>query len=172
MRLCFKNFVDFFYIKISYFNYTSTQVDSISINRTSMIQELYVEIKNSFVTAHTYSNDYLSTAKRFSHIFPIHNHLYLAKWNVLKKISVDLYSSSVFLSINATIWYKMNTSNSFVPFYFEIFNYETPKKYWKLAYISIFDNILNNTYTEAYFFWHHILGSNHYWQILLFYVST
>lgn len=111
-----------------------------------MIQELYVEIKNSYVTAHTYYNDYLSTAV----IFPIHNQLYLAKLNVWKKISVDL--SSVFLSINATIWYKMNTSNSFVPFYFEIFNYETPKKYWKLAYISIFDNILNNTYKEAYFF--------------------
>lgn len=113
-----------------------------------MIQELYVEIKNSYVTAHTYSNDYLSTAV----IFPIHNHLYLAKLNVKKKISVDLYLSSVFLSINATIWYKMYTSYSFVPFYFEIFRYETPKKYWKLAYISIFENTLNNTYKEAYFY--------------------
>lgn len=46
----------------------------------------------------------------------------------------------------------MNTSNRFVPFYFEMLKYETPKKYWKLAYISIFENTLNNTYKEAYFF--------------------
>lgn len=137
-----------FYIKISYFNYTSTQVDSISINRTSMIQELYVEIKNSYVTAHTYSNDYLSTAV----IFPIHNHLYLAKMECLKKDFCRFVFIISILSINATIWYKMNTSNRFVPFYFEMLKYETPKKYWKLAYISIFDNTLNNRYKEAYFF--------------------
>lgn len=95
-----------------------------------------------------YFNDYLFIVV----IFFIYNYLYLVKMECLKKDFCRFVFIISILFINVIIWYKMNISNRFVLFYFEMLKYEIFKKYWKFVYILIFDNILNNRYKEVYFY--------------------